>query len=49
MNSLNINKGKEKIRKNDSRTKYIYKKYKLFNERTTRSEKQTFFNTKVIL
>ena len=49
MDSLYINKGKEKIRKNDSRTKYIYKKYKLFNERTTRSEKQASFNTKGIL
>ena len=49
MNSLYINKGKEKIRKNDTKTKYIYKKYRLFSETTTRSEKQASFNTKVIL
>ena len=49
MNSPYINKGKEKIRKNDSKTKYIYKKYRLFSETTTRSEKQVSFNTKVIL
>ena len=49
MNSLYINKGKEKIRKNDTMTKYIYEKYRLFNEPTTRSEKQVYFNTKGIL
>lgn len=49
MNSLCINKGKEKIRKNDAKTKYIYSKYRLFIETKTRSEKQTSFNTKVIL
>ena len=49
MNSLCINKGKEKIRKNDAKIKYIYSKYRLFSETTTRSEKQTSFNTKGIL
>ena len=49
MDSLYINKGKEKIRKNDTKTKYIYRKYKLFCGTTTRSEKQVSFNTKVIL
>lgn len=49
MDSLYINKGKEKIRKNDSKTKYIYSKYRLFIETKTRSEKQVSFNTKGIL
>ena len=49
MDSLYINKGKEKMRRNDSKTKYIYSKYRLFIETKTRSEKQASFNTKVIL
>ena len=49
MDSLSINKVKEKIRKNDSKTKYIYSKYRLFIETKTRSEKQVSFNTKGIL
>lgn len=49
MNSLNINKGKEKIRKNGTKFKYIYSKYRLFIETKTRSEKQASFNTKGIL
>ena len=49
MDSLYINKGKEKIKKNDAKTKYIYSKYRLSIETKTRSEKQASFNTKVIL
>ena len=49
MNSLYINKGKEKIRKNDTKTKYIYKKYRIKKKTKTSSEKQASFNTKVIL
>ena len=49
MDSLYINKGKEKIRKNDTKTKYIYIEYRLLSETTTRSEKQASFNTKGIL